>query len=46
MLEIHKKVYGKSYPNIHNIHNVLVRLEEGGSQCAGEIGGRGHPMCW
>ena len=25
--------------------NVLLRLVEGGSQCVGEIGGRGHPMC-
>ena len=37
---------------------MLVRLEEGGTQCVGEIGGRGlsmcygdiggrgHPMCW
>ena len=26
--------------------NVLVRLEEGGTQCVGEIGGRGLSMCW
>ena len=28
------------------VNNVLVRLEEGGIQCAGEIGGRGLLMCW
>ena len=28
------------------VNNVLVRLEEGGIQCVGEIGGRGLQMCW